>query len=136
MPLNQRGILSLFQRFIPISAFYPHFSVLSSFQRFIPSSAFYPHFSVLSSFQRFIPSSAFYPHFSVLSSFQRFIPTSVSVFSFSFRHSVIPTPQECVKHYSWEFLCLRCELIYAFLGSLGTYAFKFEHAALALDFKG
>ena len=30
---------------LPISAFYPHFSVLSPFQRFIPISAFYPHFS-------------------------------------------------------------------------------------------
>ena len=49
---------------LPISAFYPHFSVLSPFQRFIPISAFYPHFSVLSPFQRFIPISAFYPHFS------------------------------------------------------------------------
>ena len=77
-----------FQRFIPISAFYPHFSVLSSFQRFIPISAFYPHFSVLSPFQRFIPISAFYPHFSVLSPFQCFIPISVSVFSFRFSHSV------------------------------------------------
>ena len=74
---------------LPISAFYPHFSVLSPFQRFIPISAFYPHFSVLSPFQRFIPISAFYPHFSfrfqfpfprfsfsVLSPFQRFIPIS------------------------------------------------------------
>ena len=77
-----------FQCFIPISAFYSHFSVLSPFQRFIPISAFYPHFSVLSPFQRFIPISAFYPHFSVLSPFQRFIPLSVSVFSFRFRHSV------------------------------------------------
>ena len=49
---------------LPISAFYPHFSVLSPFQCFIPISAFYPHFSVLSPFQRFIPISAFYPHFS------------------------------------------------------------------------
>jgi hypothetical protein len=73
---------------LPISAFYPHFSVLSSFQRFIPTSAFYPHFSVLSLFQRFIPISAFYPHFSVLSPFQRFIPISVSAFSFRFRDSV------------------------------------------------
>ena len=64
MPLNQRGVLSLFQHFIPISAFYPHFSVLSPFQRFIP--------------------------------------ISVSVFSFSFRHSVsafYPNPQfQLVKH--------------------------------------
>ena len=72
----------------PISAFYPHFSVLSPFQRFIPISAFYPHFSVLSPFQRFILIPAFYPHFSVLSSFQRFIPISVSAFSFRFRDSV------------------------------------------------
>ncbi len=43
---------------------FAHFSVLSPFQRFIPISAFYPHFSVLSLFQRFIPISAFYPHFS------------------------------------------------------------------------
>jgi hypothetical protein len=82
---------------LPISAFYPHFSVLSPFQCFIPISAFYPHFSVLSPFQRFIPISAFYPHFSVLSpfqrfipisAFQRFIPISVSAFSFRFRDSV------------------------------------------------
>ena len=58
------------------------------FQCFIPISAFYPHFSVLSPFQRFILISVFYPHFSVLSPFQRFIPLSVSVFSFRFRHSV------------------------------------------------
>ncbi len=99
------------QRFIPISAFYPHFSVLSSFQRFIPHfsvlspfqrfipiSAFYPHFSVLSPFQRFIPISAFYPHFSVLSPFQRFIPISVSAFIFRFRDSVsafYPYPFSC-----------------------------------------
>ena len=65
-----------------------HFSVLSPFQCFIPISAFYSHFSVLSPFQRFILISAFYPHFSVLSPFQRFIPLSVSVFSFRSRHSV------------------------------------------------
>ena len=70
---------------LPISAFYPHFSVLSPFQRFIPISAFYPHFSVLSPFQRFIPISAFYPHFSVLSPFQRFIPISAFYPHFSFR---------------------------------------------------
>jgi hypothetical protein len=64
------SVLPPFQRFTPISAFYPHFSVLSSFLRCIPVSAFYPHFSVLSPFQRFIPISAFYPHFSVLSPFQ------------------------------------------------------------------
>ena len=64
-----------FQRFIPISAFYPHFSVLSPFQRFIP-------ISVLSPFQCFIPISAFYPHFSVLSPFQfPFPPFSFSVLS-------------------------------------------------------
>ena len=83
---------------LPISAFYPHFSVLSPFQRFIPISAFYPHFSVLSPFQRFIPISAFYPHFSVLSPFQRFIPISVSAFSFRFRDSVsafYPYPKQC-----------------------------------------
>ena len=33
------------QRFIPIPAFYAHFSVLSPFQCFIRNSAFYPHFS-------------------------------------------------------------------------------------------
>ncbi len=38
--------------------FYPHFSVLSSFQRFIPISAFYPHFS----FRFRDPVSAFYPY--------------------------------------------------------------------------
>ena len=99
-----------FQRFIPVSAFYPHFSVLSTF---IPISVFYPRFSVLSSFlwsfqcfihisvfyphlspfKCFIPISAFYPHSafyshsSVLSPFQR-ITISVSVFSFRFSHSV------------------------------------------------
>ena len=77
-----------FQRFIPISAFYPHFSVLSPFQRFIPISAFYPHFSVLSPFQCFIPISAFYPHFSVLSPFQ--FPFSVSVSAIQFQR-FIPT---------------------------------------------
>jgi hypothetical protein len=30
---------------LPISALYLHFSVLSPFQRFIPISAFHPHFS-------------------------------------------------------------------------------------------
>ena len=84
---KQSGI----QRFIPISAFYPQFSVLSPFiQCFIPISAFYPHFSVLSPFQRFIPISAFYPHFSVLSPFQRFIPISVSVSAIQFQR-FIPT---------------------------------------------
>jgi hypothetical protein len=78
-------VLSPFQRFIPISAFYPHFSVLPPFQRFIPISAFYPHFSVLSPFQRFIPISAFNPHFSVLSPLQRFIPISAFYPHFSFR---------------------------------------------------
>ena len=82
------SVLSPFQRFIPISAFYPHFSVLSPFQRFIPISAFYPHFSVLSPFQRFIPISAFYPHFSVLSPFQ--FPLSVSVSAIQFQR-FIPT---------------------------------------------
>ena len=42
MPLNQRRVLSLFQRFMPISAFYPHFSFRFQFQ-FPPFS-----FSVLS----------------------------------------------------------------------------------------
>ena len=72
---------------LPISAFYPHFSVLSPFQRFIPISAFYPHFSILSRFHPFIPISAFYPHFSFrfqfpfprfgfsVLSLTRFIPT-------------------------------------------------------------
>ena len=72
---------------LPISAFYPHFSVLSPFQRFIPISAFYPHFSVISPFHPFIPTSAFYPHFSFrfqfpfprfgfsVLSLTRFIPT-------------------------------------------------------------
>ena len=64
------------------------FDLICPFQRCIPISAFYPHFSVLSPFQRFIPISAFYPHFSVLSPFQRFIPISVSAFSFRFRDSV------------------------------------------------
>jgi hypothetical protein len=70
---------------LPISAFYPHFSVLYPFQRFIPISAFYPHFSVLSPFQRFIR-------------FQRFIPISVTAFSFRFRDSVsafYPYPWTC-----------------------------------------
>ena len=86
------SVLSPFQRFIPISAFYPHFSVLSPFQRFIPISAFYPHFSVLSPFQRFIPISAFYPHFSVLSPFQ--FPLSVSVSAIQFQR-FIPTRLLC-----------------------------------------
>ena len=73
---------------LPISAFYPHFSVLSPFQRFTPISAFYPHFSVLSPFQRFIPISAFSPHFSVLSPFQ--FPLSVSVSAIPFQR-FIPT---------------------------------------------
>ena len=62
--------------------------VLAPFQCFIPISSFYPHFSVLSPFQCFIPISVFYPHFSVLFPFQRCIPISVSVFSFRFGHSV------------------------------------------------
>ena len=87
------SVLSPFQLFIPISAFYPHFqrfiptfSVLSSFQRFIliqcfvPISAFYPHFSVLSPFQRFIVISAFYPPFSFRFQFP-FPPFSFSVLS-------------------------------------------------------
>ena len=61
-----------FQRFIPISVFYPH-----AFHRFIPISVFYPHFCILFLFQCFIPISAFYSHFSVLSPFQRFIAISV-----------------------------------------------------------
>ena len=72
------SVLSPFQRFIPISAFYPHFSVLSPFQRFIPISAFYPHFSVLSPFQPFSVLSPFQFPLSVSVSaiqFQRFIPT-------------------------------------------------------------
>ena len=94
---SQRSSKQRIRLNLPISAFYPHFSVLSPFQCFIPISAFYPHFSVLSPFQRFIPISAFYPHFSVLSqfqrfipisAFQRFIPISVSAFSFRFRDSV------------------------------------------------
>ena len=96
-----------FQCFIPISAFYPRFSVtvLSPFQRLIPISVFYSHFSVslshfsvLSPFQRFIPISAFYPYFSVLSSFQCFMVLSpfqfllsVSVSAIQFRR-FIPTP--------------------------------------------
>ena len=82
---SQRSSKQRIRLNLPISAFYPHFSVLSPFQRFIPISAFYPHFSVLSPFQRFIPISAFYPHFSVLSPFQRFIPISAFYPHFSFR---------------------------------------------------
>ena len=48
-----------FQRFIPISAFSPYFSVLSPFQQFIPISAFYPYFSVLSLFQFPFPPFSF-----------------------------------------------------------------------------
>ena len=81
MPLNQRGVLSLFQRFI-----LEHFSVLSPFQRFILISAFYPHFSVLSPFQRFILISAFYPHFSFRFQFQ-FPPFSFSVLSQPLGHT-------------------------------------------------
>ena len=40
----KKKVLAPFQCFIPVSAFYPHFSVLSPIQRFIPNSAFYPHF--------------------------------------------------------------------------------------------
>ena len=65
------------QRFIPIPAFYAHFSVLSPFQHFIRNSAFYPHFSVLF-------------HFSVLSPIQCFIPISVSVSAIQFQR-FIPT---------------------------------------------
>ena len=71
-----------FQRFIPVSAFYPHFSVLSPIQRFILISVFNPHFSVLSPFQRCIPISVFCPHFSVLSSFQFSFSVSVSAIQF------------------------------------------------------
>ena len=94
--LIMKKVLALFQRFIPISAFYAHFSVsflfqhfipfsvLSPFQpRLIPISAFYPHFGVLSSFQRFIPISAFYPHFSVLFPFQFPLQFPFQRFSFS-----------------------------------------------------
>ena len=72
------------------SVFPTHFSVLSPFQRFIPILAFYPQFSVLSPFHCFIPISVFYPHFSVIpiSAFKTFIPISISVFSFRFSHSV------------------------------------------------
>ena len=42
--LFKKKVLAPFQCFIPVSAFYPHFSVLSPIQRFIPNSAFYPHF--------------------------------------------------------------------------------------------
>ena len=69
-----------FQRFIPVSAFYPHFSVLFTF---IPIWVFYPHFSVLSPIQRFILISVFYPQFSVLSPFQRFILISAFYLHFS-----------------------------------------------------
>jgi hypothetical protein len=60
-----------------ISALYLHFSVLSPFQRFIPISAFYHHdFSVLSPFQ--VPLSV-----SVSAiQFQRFIPTPIQETSF------------------------------------------------------
>ena len=79
--INMKKVLTLFQRFIPISAFYAHFSVSFLFQHFIP-------FSVLSPFQpRLIPISAFYPHFGVLSPFQRFIPISAFYSHFSFRFS-------------------------------------------------
>ena len=91
------SILSPFQRFIPISAFYP------PFQRFIPISAFYPHFSVLSPFQRFIPISAFYPHFSVLPPFQRFIPISAFYPHFSFRFQ-FPFPRFSFSVLSLPFL--------------------------------
>ena len=73
--LITKKVLAPFQRFMPIAASYPYFSVLFSFQRFIPIS-FYPHFGILSSFRRFSLTLAFYPHFSILSPFQRFIPIS------------------------------------------------------------
>ena len=91
-------VFAPFQRFIPVSAFYPHFSVLSPIQRFtsfqcfipisvfIPISALYPHFSVLSPFQRFILISVFYPHFIVLSRFQ--FPFSVSVSAIQFQRFI------------------------------------------------
>ena len=63
--------------------FWPRFSVwLSPFQCFIPISVFYPHFSVLSSFQcfGFIPISVFYSHFSFRFQFP-FQPFSFSVLS-------------------------------------------------------
>ena len=77
--LFKKKVLAPFQCFIPISAFYPRFSV------FFPILAFYPQFSVLSSFQCFIPISVFYPHFSVVSPFQCFIPISAFYSHFSFR---------------------------------------------------
>ena len=84
---NTAVALAPFQRFIPILAFYPQFSVLSSFQCFIPNSTFYLHFSVLSPFQCFIPISALYPHFSVLSPFQ--FPFSVSVPAIQFLRFIL-----------------------------------------------
>jgi hypothetical protein len=89
---------------LPISAFYPHFSVLSPFQCFTPISAFYPHFSVLPPFQCFIPISVFYPHFSVLSPFQ--FPLSVSVSAIQFQ-CFIPTLVKLLKwstFYTWFWL--------------------------------
>ena len=61
-----------------ISVFHTHFSVLSPFQHFIPILAFYP--TVLSSFQCFIPISVFYPHFGFRFQFP-FQPFSFSVLS-------------------------------------------------------
>ena len=81
--VNRIKFLQRIPRQISNSAFYPHSGVLCPFQRFIPISVFYPR-----PFQLFIPISAFYPQFSVLSLFQRFIPISVSVFNFRFCHSV------------------------------------------------
>ena len=93
-------VLAPFQRFIPILAFYPQFSVLSSCQCFIPISVFYPHFSVASPFQcsipisvfypHCVPISVFYPHFNVLSPFQCFIP--ISVF---YPHFSVLSPFQC-----------------------------------------
>ena len=114
-------VFALFQRFIPISAFYPHFSVLFLFQYFIPTSAFYPYFSVLSSFQRFIP------YFSVLFPFQRFSPISAFYPHFSFRFQ-FPFPSfnsafyRDPARYTPEFypFCILCPAIWVseFLNSL------------------
>ena len=117
--LFKKKVLAPFQCFIPISSFYPRFSVLFPIQRFILISVFCPHFSVLSPFQRciqvvspfqcFIPISAFYPHFS-------------SVFSFRFSHSFsafYPDPASA-STYKWSTCkwltckwstCIFCEVL-------------------------
>ena len=75
-----------------------HFNVLSLFQRFTPLSAFYPHFGALSPFQRFTPFQRFIPHFSFRFQFP-FPPFSFSVLS---RPDVVAaTGHYCLLSKNW-----------------------------------